>query len=538
MAEQANSRQSHDEDVDMDESESEIIQNRVHGKSLLCCNLVGEERVLRVVVLISYVCAAVLCGWVTFRSVSSVAHSSAVDLFNSVADQGLVTVHKRLQNMEYGGLVLANMYRYSDSAWPNAYLAGFTDIAGQLAATSQMESFAFMPLVKEPELGAFEQFIFPAWDADPSVPATAAFTPQGRGVFDFCDPDPTCIRRVNGTATAEYPFYLPLTQVHASATTPSSLVGIDIASSPNTDTHHRAYDCVVGQTTAAAARACKAYDLVYLPFLSDSLQLRMIVPIVLDDTEDTVTSDLSLVGFIGGVVLAEELLADLVPAFVGRLTYVLQWGEQAYTFCIKKGKVVQLSVGDQHDRKHSSKGRQQIVLHKADIQLSIYPTDEYFTHAQGSNVNALAAAFGVAGMIMLCSLLFLLYDLAVSRASTRQGAALETKRRFVRFISHEVRTPLNSVRLGMDIFVAELAAFAQRLGQVPASQLLQEVQVRLADWKDLAADVRGNTSAAVDVLNDLLQFDKVSVCVCVCMYVCVLVCVGVYTYLCVWVVDC
>jgi signal transduction histidine kinase len=127
-------------------------------------------------------------------------------------------------------------------------------------------------------------------------------------------------------------------------------------------------------------------------------------------------------------------------------------------------------------------------------------------------------------MILLCSFIFLLYDLAVSRASTGQTVALDTKRRFVRFISHEVRTPLNSVRLGMDIhctlylcyyvimllcalsplppiphihcihpyhpiqnttpyhpptllgmdiFTGELATFAKRLGQVPAALLLQ-----------------------------------------------------------------
>jgi hypothetical protein len=47
--------------------------------------------------------------------------------------------------------------------------------------------------------------------------------------------------------------------------------------------------------------------------------------------------------------------------------------------------------------------------------------------------------------------------------------------------------------------------------------------------------VQGNTSAAVDVLNDMLQYDKVCVyvcvCVCMCVYVCVCVCVCVW-YVC------
>jgi hypothetical protein len=61
----------------------------------------------------------------------------------------------------------------------------------------------------------------------------------------------------------------------------------------------------------------------------------------------------------------------------------------------------------------------------------------------------------------------------------------------------------------MDIFTGELATFLKRLEAVPPAQLLQEVQAALLNWIDLAADVQGNTSAAVDVLNDMLQYDKV-----------------------------
>jgi signal transduction histidine kinase len=50
------------------------------------------------------------------------------------------------------------------------------------------------------------------------------------------------------------------------------------------------------------------------------------------------------------------------------------------------------------------------------------------------------------------SMIFLLYDFAVSRQSERQQVVLDTKRRYVRFISHEIRTPLNTIRLGLKLF--------------------------------------------------------------------------------------
>jgi hypothetical protein len=48
-------------------------------------------------------------------------------------------------------------------AWPNTYLASFTDIASELAEGTLMESLAFAPLVRGAELAAYEEFIFPQW---------------------------------------------------------------------------------------------------------------------------------------------------------------------------------------------------------------------------------------------------------------------------------------------------------------------------------------------------------------------------------------
>jgi hypothetical protein len=88
-------------------------------------------------------------------------------------------------------------------------------------------------------------------------------------------------------------------------------------------------------------------------------------------------------------------------------------------------------------------------------------------------------------------MIFLLYDLAVSHASTGQTVALDTKRRFVRFIGHEVRTPLNSVRLGMYVCVCVYV------------------------WVGMC----------------MCMCVFVCVCMCVCVYVCV--CVGMYVCVCV-----
>lgn len=62
----------------------------------------------------------------------------------------------------------------------------------------------------------------------------------------------------------------------------------------------------------------------------------------------------------------------------------------------------------------------------------------------------------------------------------------------MRYISHEIRTPLNIACLGMKILRAEI----ERLG--------------LHSLLDTAIDTEKSCKAAVDILNDMLLFDKIS----------------------------
>jgi hypothetical protein len=137
------------------------------------------------------------------------------------------------------------------------------------------------------------------------------------------------------------------------------------------------------------------------------------------------------------MIRMDEVLASLVPEFVDDVDFVINWGSETYTYTLSDGKAINLRVGDQHDKKHTSLGKHKgMVLGIFGIasQLSIYPSHGYFGHVGHAQKELVYVSLGVAGMILLCSGIFLLYDLAVSRASTGQTAALDTKRRFVRFI--------------------------------------------------------------------------------------------------------
>eukprot|EP01032_Pedospumella_encystans_P039207 gene39207-biopygen16310 len=95
----------------------------------------------------------------------------------------------------------------------------------------------------------------------------------------------------------------------------------------------------------------------------------------------------------------------------------------------------------------------------------------------------------------------------MQKASEASAVVLKTKRRFVRFISHEIRTPLNAVHLGLEALAAEVGRAIDQL--VDPTLTPPDVLEILRGWQELSAEMMGNSESAVDVLNDLLNYDKI-----------------------------
>ncbi|KAJ1437189.1 histidine kinase-like ATPase [Ochromonadaceae sp. CCMP2298] len=112
-------------------------------------------------------------------------------------------------------------------------------------------------------------------------------------------------------------------------------------------------------------------------------------------------------------------------------------------------------------------------------------------------------------LILLVSLVFVWYDKSVRGEAASKEVVVDTKRRFVRFVSHEIRTPMNAVRLGMTLFKTEIDGLAAKLVGRSLEDVRAVLQTTLMDWRKIAMDVLDNSEAAVDVLNDLLNYDKI-----------------------------
>ena len=81
----------------------------------------------------------------------------------------------------------------------------------------------------------------------------------------------------------------------------------------------------------------------------------------------------------------------------------------------------------------------------------------------------------------------------------------------MRFISHEVRTPLNSVVMGARLVQDDMIRFDSNGsgGGIAGTEKNPVLSDKLSDWSGLAGGILTNAQSAVDVLNDLLNYDKV-----------------------------
>jgi signal transduction histidine kinase/ActR/RegA family two-component response regulator len=149
--------------------------------------------------------------------------------------------------------------------------------------------------------------------------------------------------------------------------------------------------------------------------------------------------------------------------------------------------------------------------------LSLYPTD--CLYEVYSTINPTVSTIGAVCIIIFTSFLFILYDFCVRREFSTKDDLLDSKRRFVRFVSHEVRTPLNSVCMGLTLMQDEIAV---SLGYKSSDDLLERTEnndqlekllskekQKALLWLTLVQDVQSNAQSSIDVLNDLLNYDKV-----------------------------
>jgi len=252
-----------------------------------------------------------------------------------------------------------------------------------------------------------------------------------------------------------------------------------------------------------------------------------------------------------GIVLA-PFLQMLSPDYVSGIEVVIyslpsdksdEITDVYFTLSIVDGQVTfKCDEGDCHDStfSHMKIQRTLQIPHVADasycVGIDIYPNNDFY---ETYNTSApWMMSFWSVMMVLFASVVFLVYDYFVQIESTAKEHIMETRRRLVRFASHEIRTPLNTVMLGLELLhhlllnvdgsnadggdlsgdVGEVRGLDDKdksdtscsSPSISTNELAkQQRATERQEDLDVLTDIESSTSAAVMVLNDLLDYDAI-----------------------------
>lgn len=227
----------------------------------------------------------------------------------------------------------------------------------------------------------------------------------------------------------------------------------------------------------------------------------------------------TVVGFSVSSLRFEKILENAFADTVSGVDCVLSSKQEGkiFTYGVEGGRLIEKGSGDRHERDKEGLCRsltpEDERYYSIFYTLCLYPTNTF--HDSLSTSNPRTATIGAMLVIFLTSLIFLIYDFGVRREFHNKRALLEAKRLYMRFVSHEVRTPLNAVCMGLAVLQEELAI---SLGKSSADELEREMDATSTtnpqeesnlSWFKLTAEVLDNATTAADVLSDLLNYDKI-----------------------------
>ena len=501
----------------------------------------------------------------------------AIQQYTSLTEGALNNVRKLAENeLVHGSQIVAKhvgwAYPDADRDWPNVWLPSYWDIMEEVLPTSIWSGVNLVPIVWPDKAEAFEAFAYEkmaeTFGDNSDTGATSRF---GRGIWvrdedrvhdDNTTTTTTDHRYHDTTGVAPYyrsPYHYmapklqdglgfaddTMMNVHGSeiqGLTLDAVMNCSLARrqnrtesvKPNDRTdephHHRPRGCGSGDSDGTTTADC-APD----PKDFRCTALSGMLPAKHPEDEPGISGFIAtpiypandpyeLVGFIFGTIDWMEVMTEIFPRDTIGIDCVFGDPAHRYTFTLGEDtSSTLLCEGDCHDTKYNDYMVTTTIVDPDLLsdgsvvnRMTCYPNDEFFRTYHTNNPTI--AAIGAVGMILFTSLLFFLYDYFVRRELQHKKELFEAKRKFVRFVSHEVRTPMNSVCMGLSILQEEAAAALDHDDEETAiaegrpQPRLQPFfgREQIEHWHDLANEISANAVASVDVLDDFLNYDKIA----------------------------
>ena len=188
-------------------------------------------------------------------------------------------------------------------------------------------------------------------------------------------------------------------------------------------------------------------------------------------------SSSEMVGLLGIAFTWDQVFENVLPSYLNRIYCVVSTSTISFTLSFANGLVTVLGEGDLHDRAFdqyasvivTGTSGSEVGVELEGYKITLYPSDAlYSTYITSYPQNV---CVGAVVIIAFTALVFTLYVYLVNirqanleEVATRslirdtsRDAVLQSKKIYVRYISHEMRTPLNVAFLGLKLLNKDLA---------------------------------------------------------------------------------
>lgn len=399
----------------------------------------------RVIFVFSLVSAAVVLGYLGYRYTRQAETSMANDQFASLATRVL---HYSVQTFGQKRLALLSMSTYIGqwnpraSDWPFVVQPGFEEMSRHLLDTISGDDLGFLPIVNASVLSDWEQFAYDYYynkRNPPFAPNTVGNVSFGFGVWST---DPTTGEQYHDnqpttTWNSSRPtMKTPVLHVddHTNLIVMYNLYSNEVRGSPIDEI----MDCVE-QKLQPDIRNCSSISNIIPNMLKWKGAIGpgavLYQPVFPRDNRSTIT------GFTVSSIRFEKILENAFADAVNGVDCVLSSKDEGpvFTYGVKDGLLFEKGYGDVHEKDKTGYCRalnEDESYYSNPYSLCLYATDAYYESLSTSNPRT--ATIGAVLVIFVTSLIFLFYDFAVKREFHNKRELLEAKRRFMRFVSHEV----------------------------------------------------------------------------------------------------
>jgi hypothetical protein len=423
-------------------------------------------------------------------------------------------------------------YRCPDAVeWPNCSmpLQYFQDITSTFVDLSDTMSLDSCPIMTVEQQAGFEAYAYDMFQKQ-GYPEQAGISPFGKGIYANYE-NGTRYHHHGQTSFSKYDVLVPVFQP-AFINKLWTAIMFNMHSEP---TRAAALDEVINCTNAVNQTEFIAHG---HPITQHCTSITDFLQPVHDDTASPFSlmfapifpnnDNTTLVG-INTIVFEWASILTTTGSNYGNLNCVVEAYRRGVVvsrkhFALNSGQAQYVSDSSIKDVKHNRRKSFELSFgHQTEgdplkYRLTFLTTNEFIDdyHTNTPILGSIVCAL----IIIIISSLFIAYDVLVNRESVENKMLLDSKRIFVKFISHEIRTPINTVTLGLQLLSNRLSELllpeSPRLpvnndGVAVADPINKESVIleTIEECLDLVSDLTESSETAVLVLNDLINYDKV-----------------------------